>query len=75
MFPTPNKVYGYERRWYQESADIEFEQYIFKGIKEYDEYLSFKFGEYMTLPPMEGRKCHPIVALELTTPKLEKVQK
>lgn len=65
MFPTPNKEYGYYRIWYEQSADIEFENHIFKGIKDHDEYLSFKFGEYMTLPPEHQRKVHPVSQITL----------
>ncbi len=64
-FPTPNKNYGYFRRWYEESADYEFEGHIFKGIKDYDEYLTFKFGDYMKLPPEEQRKTHPATYYKL----------
>lgn len=62
-FPTPNKAYGYLREWYEVSAPIKFEGVTFQGIKEYDAYLSFKFGDYMELPPMEKRKVHPVTAL------------
>lgn len=65
LFPTPNQEYGYYRHWYEESADIEFEKYCFQGIKDYHEYLSFKFGDYMILPPVEQRKVHPVSAIEL----------
>lgn len=65
MFPTPNKTYGYMRKWYEKSRPIMFEQHVFDGIKEYDEYLSFKFGEYMKLPPEEQRKVHPVSKLRL----------
>ena len=60
MFPTPNRHYGYYRHWYEESAEYEFEGHKFMGIKDYDEYLTFKFGDYMTLPPEEKRKTHPV---------------
>ena len=59
------KNYGYFRRWYEESANYEFEGHIFKGIKDYDEYLTFKFGEYMKLPPEEQRKTHPATYYKL----------
>jgi lipopolysaccharide cholinephosphotransferase len=65
LFPTPNREYGYYRRWYEESEEIEFEQYFFQGIKDYHDYLSFKFGDYMTLPPPNQRKVHPVSAIEL----------
>lgn len=63
-FPTPNKEYGYLRKWYDNSEPIEFEDGVFWGIKDYDEYLSFKFGDYRELPPIEKRKVHPVTALE-----------
>ena len=42
-----------------------FENKVFRGIKDYDSYLSFKFGDYMELPPAEKRKVHPVSAFEL----------
>lgn len=65
MFPTPNKSWGYKRYWYEDSKDTIFEGITFKGIKEYDEYLSFKFGNYMELPPEEKRKVHPVSDLRV----------
>lgn len=64
-FPTPNRAWGYDRRWYEHSAPIRFEGVTFQGIRDWDEYLSFKFGEYMQLPPEEKRKVHPVSALKL----------
>lgn len=64
-FPTPNKEWGYRKAWYEESQDTEFEDSIFQGIKEYDVYLSFKFGKYMELPPEEKRKVHPVSELKV----------
>ena len=63
LFPTPNNEWGYYRCWYETSADIIFEGTLFQGIKDYDSYLSFKFGKYMELPPTEQRKVHPVSAL------------
>lgn len=65
MFPTPNSEYGYYRCWYENSIDTIFEGVTFQGIKEYDSYLSFKFGKYMELPPTEMRKVHPVNKLNL----------
>ncbi len=64
-FPTPNTEYGYLRCWYENSAEISFEGKIFQGIREYDSYLSFKFGNYMQLPPEKTRKTHPVSELKL----------
>jgi len=65
MFPTPNREWAYLRKWYENSADTVFEGVTFQSIKEYDEYLSFKFGNYMELPPEEKRKVHPVSKLEV----------
>ncbi len=65
MFPTPNEYHGYYRRWYENRAEYSFEGHIFKGIKEYDNYLTFKFGNYMELPPENQRKVHPVSKLVL----------
>ena len=64
-FPTPNNEYGYYKNWYRNSMDIVFEGKRFQGIKDYDSYLSFKFGDYMELPPTEKRKVHPVSRIRL----------
>lgn len=65
MFPTPNSEYGYYRSWYENSTDIAFEGITFQGIRDYDSYLSFKFGDYRELPPIEKRKVHPVSDIKL----------
>ena len=65
MFPTPNRQYTYLKKWYEQSRGISFEGQIFPGPADADGYLSFKFGDYMTLPPESGRKVHPVSALRL----------
>lgn len=64
-FPTPNRFYGYRVGWYEKSAEIRFEGRFFWGIRDYDKYLTFKFGNYMKLPPEGGRKVHPVSAVRL----------
>lgn len=59
-FPACNKTYGYKREWYEDTIDIMFEGVLLKGCKKYDEYLSFLYGDYMQLPPVEKRKAHPV---------------
>lgn len=65
LYPTPSNTYGYYRTWYENSHAIEFENYIFSGIEDYKAYLSFKFGDYMRLPPVNKRKVHPVTKLQL----------
>lgn len=59
-FPACNKTFGYKRNWYEDTEDIIFEDVKLKACKEYDEYLSFLYGDYMQLPPLEKRKVHPV---------------
>ncbi|MBQ9250011.1 MAG: LicD family protein [Oscillospiraceae bacterium] len=65
MFPTPNRQYGYRRRWYAGAEPIVFEGCVFPGVKDADEYLRFKFGTYWELPPVKARKTHPVSAFRL----------
>lgn len=65
MFPTPNNEYGYYRRWYENTIDTVFEEEVFQGIKDYDSYLYFKYGDYMELPKEENRKIHPVSKIKL----------
>lgn len=37
----------------EEVVDIPFEQYTFKAMIGYDDYLTFTYGDYMQLPPKE----------------------
>lgn len=59
-FPTANKQYGYLKRWYETSQSIVFEDCMLDTMENYDEYLTFKFGDYMELPPEKERKVHPV---------------
>jgi len=65
LFPTPNNEYGYYRKWYEQSMPIEFEKHIFQGIKDYKDYLTFKFGDFMQLPPASQQKVHPVSDIRL----------
>lgn len=64
-FPTPKKVYGYERKWYTQLSKYCFEDMMLPGAKDYDGYLRMKYGNYMELPPAEKRKTHPVSKLKL----------
>lgn len=68
-FPTANKTYGYTREWYEDSEAMVFEGVVLQAPKDYDGYLSFKFGNYMELPPLEKRKVHPVSDIHLTVVK------
>ena len=65
-FPTPTKrKYGYLRKWYEELEEIEFEGYKFYAPKDYDEYLTYKFGDYMKLPPENKGNGHSYTKYDL----------
>ena len=64
-YPTPNSEYAYLRKWYESSEEIWFECQKFTGIRDWNEYLSFKYGDYMKLPEITERKVHKVTALKL----------
>ena len=65
MFPTPNREYGYLRRWYETTEPATFCGHVFPGVSDAHGYLSFKFGDYMTPPPEGERKTHPVSVIRL----------
>ena len=54
----------FRRFWFDDILDYPFETCVFCGIKNYDEYLSLQFGDYMKLPPLNQRKAHPILEVD-----------
>ena len=64
-YPAPKRLRGYYRRWFAETAPILFEGHTFEGVKDYDGWLSYEFGDYMKLPPKEKQKVHPVSDIKL----------
>lgn len=64
-FPLPNRQIGYRREWYHNYTRIKFDGYNFQVEANYKEWLENEFGDYMTLPPSEKRKIHPVTKIEL----------
>lgn len=64
-FPACNRTYGYKREWYEDTIDMEFEGKKFKACRNYEEYLSFLYGDFMQLPLPEKRKVHPVSRVKL----------
>lgn len=65
-FPTPkNRPFGYLRKWYENIGEIEFEGHLFPCVKDWEEYLTYKFGDYMTLPSEAERHGHPVSKFSL----------
>lgn len=46
------------KKTFEEYIDIDFEGVKFKAIKNYHEYLTKHYGDYMKLPPKEKQKTH-----------------
>lgn len=58
-------IYGHWREkeiipieWYGEDSFYEFAGHKFRGIKEYDKYLTKLYGDYLQLPPENQRQIH-----------------
>lgn len=62
---TLRKLQLTELEWYENSEEILLEGISFVGIADYEEYLTFKFGDCRELPPVEQRKVHPVSGIEL----------
>ena len=69
MFPTPNREFGYLKEWYEGEEKTVFEGIEFPGTADPDEYLRFKYGDYLCLPPPEQRKTHPVSKIKLIRPE------
>ena len=59
-FPLPRHIGGYERSWYDNYTEIMFAGHKLQVESGYLDWLSREFGDYMTLPPPEKRKTHPV---------------
>ncbi len=47
-----------EKEVFEELIDVEFENKKYKGLKEYDKFLSAVYGDYMKFPPKEKQVTH-----------------
>ncbi len=65
-FKSPLKErYGMPKTWFKERALYDFEGRKFYGIKDYDSFLKYEYRDYMTLPPENKRKVHPVSYIEI----------
>ena len=63
-FPIPHNGKGYLREWYTDYEDIRFEGHTLMAEKGYLDWLKMEFHNYMEMPPIEKRKCHPVVNIK-----------
>ena len=64
-FPVPGHENGYLRSCFVDLIPTQYEDIMVMGMKDYHTYLSYKYGNYMELPPEEKRKVHPVSKLTL----------
>lgn len=64
-FPVPGHENGYLRSCFESLVPTQFERATLMGMEDYDTYLSYKYGNYMKLPPIEKRKVHPVSRIKL----------
>lgn len=63
-------AYGYKKEsikkgWFKNLIDIKFEEYELSCFREYKEYLTYFYGDYMTPPPESKRYSrHKILRIE-----------
>lgn len=57
----------YQREWFLDTVEMDFADMKVKIPKGYDEYLSYLYGDYMTLPPREKQvNKHPHYFIDLS---------
>lgn len=59
---SQNLGYNMPKKWFLNRQEYEFEGKKLFGIKDYDEFLTYQYGDYMTPPPENERKQHAPVS-------------
>ena len=54
--------YGMTKKWIRERSEFDFEGIKVYGSRDFDDFLTWKYGEYMKLPPENQRKGHAQVS-------------
>lgn len=59
--------YGFKSSWLEKRRKFKFENLYLWGSQEYQECLTYLYGDYMALPPQEKRVAHaPVSSLDLS---------
>lgn len=53
-----NTRYGMPKKWFLDVVEYDFEGIKLYGSKDYDEALTYMYGDYMQLPPEKDREPH-----------------
>ena len=60
-FPQPKgRRYAFLREWFENLEDYQFEGINFPGIKAFEAFLTYHYGDYNQIPPPEKRHWHPV---------------
>jgi lipopolysaccharide cholinephosphotransferase len=66
QLPRKRKLsFGWQRVWREDLCELEFEGLNFPAPKQWQEDLTYTYGDYMTLPPPEERVAHPASSIKL----------
>jgi lipopolysaccharide cholinephosphotransferase len=57
-----NDRYGMTKRWIEERTEYTFDGLKVYGPLDYDGFLTWKYGDYMKLPPEDQREGHAQVS-------------
>ena len=57
-FTSDYPMYHLKNKWFKNLDSYIFENRQLPGFRDYDEYLTAVFGDYMELPPEEERRVH-----------------
>ena len=63
FFVMPDQSNIYPRAWFESYLSLPFEDITIRCPLKYDQYLTKRFGDYMTLPPVSERQNHTEGAL------------
>ncbi|MGZ1374252.1 LicD family protein [Lactobacillus delbrueckii subsp. bulgaricus] len=47
-----------KRTWVENLKDYQFEDRVYPGISDSDAYLTYLYGDYMEVPPLDKRNHH-----------------
>lgn len=53
-----------QKKWVLDVEQMQFEDITLPGIKDYDEYLTYFYGDYMKIPPLEDRVTHEFYEID-----------
>lgn len=52
------------KEWFGEGVSVQFEDLTVNGVTEWDKYLTYIYGDYMTPPPANDRNRHNVTKVE-----------